>query len=75
MLFNTDSIRISHRNLRVIGELDEFKGAWRALGNLPDRRLVALQKMANEESVASGSIISGLRVSDAEISEILSSVG
>ena len=37
-MFNTDTIVITPELLALVAEIDEFKGAWRALGTLaPDR--------------------------------------
>ena len=37
-MLKTDSIQISQEILSLIAKIDEFKGAWRALGMLaPDR--------------------------------------
>ena len=36
--------------LGLIAEIDEFKGAWKALGNLAPDRLNALKKIATIES-------------------------
>jgi hypothetical protein len=39
MSLNTDTLHITHEVLSFISELDEFKGAWRALGTLAPERL------------------------------------
>ena len=38
-MLNTDTIRITPELLALIAEIDEFKGAWRALGALEPERL------------------------------------
>jgi hypothetical protein len=42
----TDAIRIILELLALLSELDEFKGAWRALGTLAPERLKALRQVA-----------------------------
>jgi hypothetical protein len=37
--------------LRLVGEIDEFKGAWKALGSLAPERLATLRQIATVESV------------------------
>ena len=44
------ALRITPEMLRLIGEIDEFKGAWRALGTLAPERLAALRRVATVES-------------------------
>jgi len=58
--------------LRLIGELDEFKGAWRALRALAPERLAALRRIATIESVGSSTRIEGARLSDREVERLLS---
>ena len=43
--------RITPDLLKVIGEIDEFKGRWEALGNLAPERLSVLKRIATIESV------------------------
>jgi hypothetical protein len=38
-MINTASITITPELLNLIAEIDEFKGAWRALGTLAPERL------------------------------------
>lgn len=37
--------------LRLVGEIDEFKGAWRLLSNISPERLAALRHVATIESI------------------------
>jgi hypothetical protein len=46
MSLNTDTLNITREILSLIAELDEFKGAWRALGTLAPERLSALRRVA-----------------------------
>jgi hypothetical protein len=43
MPIHTTSLEITPEILSLIAELDEFKGAWRALGTLAPERLSALR--------------------------------
>lgn len=52
MPVKTASLVITPQMLSLIAEIDEFKGAWRALGTLAPDRLSALRRVATIESVA-----------------------
>jgi Fic family protein len=58
--------------LRLIAEIDEFKGRWEALGNLAPERLWALRRIATIESVGSSTRIEGVKLRDDEIAKLLS---
>ena len=58
--------------LRLIAEIDEFKGRWQALGNLAPERLSALRRIATIESVGSSTRIEGVKLRDDEIEKLLS---
>ncbi len=60
--------------LRLIGEIDEFKGAWRALGTLAPDRLMALRRVATIESIGSSTRIEGSKLSDREVDLLLSNL-
>ena len=68
---NTDTIRITPQLLAMLSELDEFKGAWRALGSLAPERLSALRRIATIESIGSSTRIEGSRLSDREVERVL----
>jgi len=55
-MIKTDSLQITQDILNLIAEIDEFKGAWRALGTLAPERLSALQRVATIESIGSSSL-------------------
>ncbi|WP_246703592.1 hypothetical protein [Rhizobium sp. P28RR-XV] len=50
---NTATIRITAEILSLIAEIDEFKGAWRAIGRIAPERLSSLRRVATIESVGS----------------------
>ena len=74
MSFNTDTLTITPEILSLIAELDEFKGAWRALGTLAPERLSALRRVATIESIGSSTRIEGSRLSDREVERLLSNL-
>ena len=72
MGIRADSLTITREILSLIAELDEFKGAWRALGTLAPDRLSALRRVATIESIGSSTRIEGSRLSDREVERLLS---
>lgn len=70
-----DRTPITPELLRMIGQIDEFKGRWAALGNLAPERLSALKRIATIESVGSSTRIEGVKLSDDEIERLLSGLG
>ena len=74
MALNTDSIQINALVLALISEIDEFKGAWRALRTIAPDRLSALRKVATIESIGSSTRIEGSKLTDAEIERLLSNL-
>ncbi len=70
-MLNTDTIRITPELLALIAEIDEFRGAWRALGTLAPERLKALRHVATIESIGSSTRIEGSRLSDREVERLL----
>lgn len=73
-MFRTDSLRITPEILGLIAGIDEFKGAWRALGTLAPDRLSALRRVATIESIGSSTRIEGSRLSDREVERLLSNL-
>jgi len=72
VMFVADSIQITPEILSLISELDEFKGAWKALGTLAPDRLLALRRVATIESIGSSTRIEGSKLSDREVERLLS---
>jgi len=66
------TIQITPEILALISALDEFKGAWRALGTLAPDRLSALRRVATIESIGSSTRIEGSKLSDREVEKLLS---
>lgn len=74
MTVNVETFRITPEVLALIAEIDEFKGAWRALGALAPERLSALRRVATIESIGSSTRIEGAKLSDREVERLLSNV-
>ena len=74
MTLRTDTLTITPEILALIAELDEFKGAWRALGALAPERFSALRKVATIESIGSSTRIEGSKLSDKEVAALLSNL-
>ena len=73
-MFRTDTLHITPEILGLIARIDEFKGAWRALGSLAPDRLSALRRVATIESIGSSTRIEGSRLSDREVERLLSNL-
>jgi hypothetical protein len=73
-MLNTDTIQITPEFLSLISHIDEFKGAWRALGTLAPERLSALRRVATIESIGSSTRIEGSKLSDREVERLLSNI-
>jgi hypothetical protein len=58
----------------LVASIDEFKGAWRALGTLAPDRLSALLRVAAIESIGSPTRIEGSRLSDRDVERLLSNL-
>ena len=71
-MFRTDTLQITPEVLGLIARIDEFKGAWRALGTLAPDRLSALRRVATIESIGSSTRIEGSKLSDREVERLLS---
>lgn len=74
-MLNIDTLKITPQILSLISEIDEFKGAWRALGQLAPEQLSSLKKVATIESIGSSTRIEGSKLSDQEVSALLSNPG
>ena len=73
-MFRSDTIQITPEILSLIARIDEFKGAWRALGKLAPDRLSALRRVATIESIGSSTRIEGSKLSDREVEQLLSNL-
>lgn len=67
----TDTITITSAILGLIAEIDEFKGAWTAIGRISPERLTALRHIATIESIGSSTRIEGAKLSNKEVEQLL----
>lgn len=70
-MLNTDTIQVTQELLALLSEIDEFKGAWRALGTIAPDRLNALRRVATIESIGSSTRIEGSKLTDREVERLL----
>lgn len=70
----TATVRITPEILSLIAEIDEFKGAWRAIGRIAPERLSSLRRVATIESVGSSTRIEGARLTDREVERLLANI-
>lgn len=73
-MIRSDSLQITQEALNLIAKIDEFKGAWRALGRLAPERLTALRRVATIESIGSSTRIEGSKLSDRDVERLLSNL-
>jgi Fic family protein len=73
-MLKTDTLQITPEILSLIARIDEFKGAWRALGTLAPERLSALRRVATIESIGSSTRIEGSKLTDREVERLLSNL-
>lgn len=73
-LLKTATVRITPEILSLIAEIDEFKGAWRAIGRIAPERLSSLRRVATIESVGSSTRIEGARLTDREVEKLLANI-
>lgn len=72
---NIENLVITPEILKLISVVDEFKGAWRAIGRLAPERLSALRQVATIESIGSSTRIEGAKLTDREVERLLSNLG
>ena len=73
-MIRADTIQITPEILSLISQINEFKGAWRALGTLAPERLSALLRVATIESIGSSTRIEGNKLSDRDVERLLSNL-
>ena len=73
-MLRSDTLQITPEILSLIARIDEFKGAWRALGTLAPDRLSALRRVATIESIGSSTRIEGSKLSDRDVERLLSNL-
>src|ERR1700722_407953 len=73
-MLNIDTLKITDEILSLIAEIDEFKGAWKALGQVLPEQLSSLKHIATIESIGSSTRIEGSKLSDQEVEVLLSNL-
>jgi len=71
---NIATLNITSPILAIISEVDEFKGAWSAIGRIAPERLSNLRHVATIESVGSSTRIEGVKLTDREVEALLSNL-
>jgi len=74
MAFNAATLRITPEILSLVAEIDEFKGAWRAIGRIAPERLSSLRRVATIESIGSSTRIEGAKLSDRQVEALLTNI-
>jgi len=62
------------RMVRLIAEIDEFKGYWKGMATLSANFLTNLRMLATIESIGSSTRIEGAKLSDLEVSALLKGI-
>ena len=71
---NIETLKITNDILSLVSSLDQFKGAWQAIGRIAPERLSSLRHVATIESIGSSTRIEGVKLSDREIDQLLSNL-
>lgn len=71
---NTSTLKITPEILTLIAGIDEFKGAWRAIGRIAPERLAGLRRVATIESIGSSTRIEGAKLTDRDVERLLSNL-
>jgi hypothetical protein len=66
------NINIKPEILKLIADIDEFKGRWKVIETLAPEKLTSLKQIATIESVGSSTRIEGSKLADAEVEKLLS---
>jgi Fic family protein len=72
--FGIASLQITPDILSLVAEIDEFKGAWRAIGRIAPERLSGLRRVATIESIGSSTRIEGAKLSNRDVERLLSNL-
>lgn len=74
IIMDTPRFQILQKHIKLISEIDEFKGKWQTLTGLAPDRLAFLKQVATIESVGSSTRIEGARLTDSEVERLLSAL-
>jgi hypothetical protein len=73
-MFTPKNLQITPQILSLIAEIDEFKGAWLALGQLAPEQLKSLKRLATIESIGSSTRIEGSKLTDEQVGALLNNL-
>src|SRR6516164_8577503 len=68
------NITITPEILKLIAEIDEFKGRWQVMESIAREKLTTLRRIATIESVGSSTRIEGAKLTDRQVEKLLSGV-
>jgi Fic family protein len=71
-MHEVNNITITPEILKLIAEIDEFKGRWKVIETLAPEKLTSLRRIATIESVGSSTRIEGSKLNDLEVEKLLS---
>jgi Fic family protein len=74
MDLDVSTLRITPEILSLIAEIDEFKGAWRAIGRIAPDRLSSIRRVATIESIGSSTRIEGAKLTDRQVEALLANL-
>lgn len=66
------TLQILPKHIKLISEIDEFKGKWQVMSSLAPDRMALLKRVATIESVGSSTRIEGAKLTDSEVEDLLS---
>lgn len=64
LVLNSYSFVFDREIVSLLLEIEEFKGSWKAYGNLAPERLIELKRIATIESIGSSTRIEGSKLSE-----------
>jgi Fic family protein len=71
-MLDIENIIITPEILKLISDIDEFKGRWKVIETLAPEKLTSLRRVATIESVGSSTRIEGAKLSDSEVEKLIS---
>ena len=72
IIMETPKIQIISEFVKLVAEIDEFKGKWQVLRTLAPDQLARLKQIASIESIGSSTRIEGAKLSDSQVEQLLS---
>ncbi|MBI4767385.1 MAG: Fic family protein [Deltaproteobacteria bacterium] len=74
-MMDINNLQILPKHIKLISEIDEFKGKWQAMSGFAPDRMAMLKHVATIESVGSSTRIEGAKLTDNEVENLLSGLG